>query len=161
MHLAWLSAALQLSRLGRQELYIEPIITEALVHDTLRALAHQITRRQVQVTVEPLPVVHADSLALAQLFGNLLANAVAYLAPDCPGEIVVTDERHADVTVFTVRDNERGIAPSDISKVCEPFRRVGRQDVPGEGMDLAYVRMLVRRYGGGVTCQSTLGGSCP
>jgi signal transduction histidine kinase len=159
MHLAWLFAALQLSRLGRQEPYIEPIITEALVHDMLRALAHQIPRRQVQVTGEPM--VHADSLALAQLFGNLLANAAAYLAPDCPGEIVVTDERHADVTVFTVRDNGRGNAPSDISKVCEPFRRVGRQDVPGEGMDLAYVRMLVRRHGGGVTCQSTLGGSCP
>ena len=130
MHLAWLFAALQLSRLGRQELYIEPIITEALVHDTLRTLAYQIDQRQVQVTVEP--VVHADSLALAQIFGNLLASAVAYLAPDCPSEIVVTDERYADVTVFTVRDNGRGNAPSDISKVCESFRRVGRlQDVPG------------------------------
>ena len=37
------------------------------------------------------------------------------------------------------------------------FRRVGRQDVPGEGMGLAYVQMLVRRHGGEITCQSTLG----
>src|SRR5438093_12389497 len=89
MHLAWLSAVLQLSRLGRQELHSEPIVTEALVHKTLRPLTHQIARRQVQVTVEPLPVVHADHLALAQIFGNLLAKAVAYLELSRPGAIVI------------------------------------------------------------------------
>ncbi len=59
--------------------------------------------------------------------------------------------------MFAVRDNGRGIAEDDISHVFEPFRRVGRQDVSGEGMGLAYVRTLVRRHGGDITCQSTLG----
>ena len=89
--------------------------------------------------------------------GNLLTNAVAYLAPGRPGEVVVTGERRPDVTVFAVRDNGRGIAAEDIPKVFEPFRRVGRQDVPGEGMGLAYVQMLVRRHGGEIRCHSTLG----
>jgi two-component system sensor kinase FixL len=140
-----IQAVLQLSRLGRQELHIEPISTEALVHETLRTLAHQITQRQVQVTVEPLPVVHADHLALAQIFGNLLANAVAYLEPSRPGAIAITAAQRPSVTVFAVQDNGRGIAEADIPHVFEPFRRVGRQDVPGEGMGLAYVRTLVRR----------------
>jgi signal transduction histidine kinase len=61
------------------------------------------------------------------------------------------------MTVFAVRDNGRGIAADDIPRVFEPFRRVGRQDVPGEGMGLAYVHALVRRHGGDLTCQSTLG----
>jgi signal transduction histidine kinase len=61
------------------------------------------------------------------------------------------------VTVFSVRDNGRGIAAADIPHVFEPFRRVGQQDVPGEGMGLTYVRTLVRRHGGEITCQSTLG----
>ena len=89
--------------------------------------------------------------------GNLLTNAVAYLVPGRPGEIVVTGECHADVTVFTVRDNGRGIATEDIPKIFEPFRRVGQQDVPGEGMGLAYVRMLVQRHGGEIRCHSELG----
>ena len=59
--------------------------------------------------------------------------------------------------MFAVQDNGRGIAADDIPHVFEPFRRVGRQDVPGEGMGLAYVRTLVRRHGGDITCQSTLG----
>ena len=54
---------LQLSRLGRRELQCEPIATEALVHETLRTLAHQIAQRQVQVTVGPLPVVASAMFA--------------------------------------------------------------------------------------------------
>ena len=152
-----IQAVLQLSRLGRQELSLEPVATETLVHDTLRTLAHQIAQRQIQVTVGPLPVIHADRLSLVQIFGNLLANAVAYLEPGRPGEITITAEQHPDLTVFAVRDNGRGIAADDMLRVFEPFRRVGRQDVPGEGMGLAYVRTLVRRHGGDITCQSTLG----
>jgi signal transduction histidine kinase len=152
-----IQAVLQLSRFGRRELQLEPIATDALIHETLRTLAHQMAQRQVQVTVEPLPVVHADRLALGQIFGNLLANAVAYLEPDRPGEITITAAQHPGMTRFAVRDNGRGIAADDIPRVFEPFHRVGRQDVPGEGMGLAYVRTLVRRHGGDLTCQSTLG----
>ena len=152
-----IEALLQLSRLGRRELQHEPIATAALVHETLRTLAHQMAQQQVQVSVGALPVVHADRLALAQIFGNLLANAVAYLEPGRPGVIAITAAQRPGVTVFAVRDNGRGIAADDIPRVFEPFRRVGRQDAPGEGMGLAYVRTLVRRHGGDITCQSTLG----
>jgi signal transduction histidine kinase len=131
--------------------------TARLVQDTLRTLAHQLTARQVQVTVGPLPVVQADALALSQIFGNLLANAVAYLDPSRPGALAITATQHPEQTVFVVQDNGRGIAAADIPHIFEPFRRVGRQDVPGEGMGLAYVQTLVRRHGGDIACQSTLG----
>jgi signal transduction histidine kinase len=152
-----IEVVLQLSRLGRQELHLEPVDATSLVQDTLRTLAHQIAERQVQVHVGPLPVVQADTLALSQIFGNLLANAVAYLDPSRPGVLAITATQHPEQTVFTVQDNGRGIAAADIPYIFEPFRRVGRQDVPGEGMGLAYVQLLVRRHGGDITCQSTLG----
>ena len=150
-------AILHLSRLGHRDLHLESLDMPVLVHGTIQTLAHQVTACQAQVTVDPLPPVTADRTAMEQIMGNLLANAVAYLVPGRPGAIVVTGERHADVTVFAVRDNGRGIAADDIPKVFEPFRRVGRQDVPGEGMGLAYVRMLVRRHEGEIRCHSTLG----
>jgi signal transduction histidine kinase len=131
--------------------------TTSIVQDTLRTLAHQLTQRQVQVTVAPLPVVQADALALAQIFGNLLANAVAYLDPSRPGALAITATQHPAQTVFTVRDNRRGVAAANLPHIFEPFRRVGRQDVPGEGMGLTYVQLLVRRHGGEITCESTLG----
>ena len=150
-------AILHLSRLGRRELSIELLDMRALVQETVQMLAHQIANRQVQVTVDPLPTVMADRTAMEQIMGNLLTNAVAYLVVGRPGKIAVTGERRPNATVFAVCDNGRGIAAEDIPKVFEPFRRVGRQDVPGEGMGLAYVRMLVRRHGGEIQCHSTLG----
>jgi signal transduction histidine kinase len=59
--------------------------------------------------------------------------------------------------VFHIRDNGRGIAEEDMPKVFAPFRRIGRQDMPGEGMGLPYVQTLVRRHGGRIWCQSELG----
>ncbi len=49
------------------------------------------------------------------------------------------------------------IALDDIPKIFEIFRRVGRQNVPGEGMGLAYVKALVRRQGGRIFCESEPG----
>jgi PAS domain S-box-containing protein len=150
-------AILHLSRLGRRDLHFESLDMQTLVQETMQTLAHQGAQHQVHMTADALPAVCADRLAMEQVMGNLLANAVAYLEPNRPGEVVVTGARHAEVTVFAVRDNGRGIAAEDIPKVFEPFRRVGRQDVPGEGMGLAYVQMLVRRHGGEIRCHSTLG----
>jgi len=56
-----------------------------------------------------------------------------------------------------VKDNGRGIAKEDIPKVFDIFRRVGKQDVEGEGMGLAYVKTMVRRLGGRIWCESEVG----
>jgi signal transduction histidine kinase len=58
---------------------------------------------------------------------------------------------------FDVADNGRGIAENEYERVFELFRRAGRQDQPGEGIGLAYVRAHVRRLGGDITVTSKLG----
>jgi hypothetical protein len=44
-----------------------------------------------------------------------------------------------------------------MDKVFAPFRRIGKPDVAGEGMGLAYVQALVRRHGGQIWCDSAPG----
>lgn len=56
-----------------------------------------------------------------------------------------------------IRDNGRGIAVQDHERIFELFRRAGTQDRQGEGIGLAHVRSLVRRLGGDITVESTLG----
>lgn len=153
-----IQALLQLSRLGRRELHLERLEMEALVQAVLQALAHQLAQHQVQVRVGALPPVTADRTAMEQILGNLLSNAINYLEPGRPGEVVITAEHQPESTAFQVQDNGRGIAAEDMAKVFEPFRRVGKLDRLGEGMGLAYVQTLVRRHGGTIWCRSTLGG---
>jgi signal transduction histidine kinase len=138
-------------------LVIESVDTEALAQNIAQTLTHQLTQYDARITIEPLPTVNADRIAMEQILSNLLGNAVKYLEPSRPGEITVRAECEADTTTFHVCDNGRGITEGDLPRVFELFRRVGRQDTPGEGMGLAYVQTLIRRHGGEITCQSTLG----
>jgi PAS domain S-box-containing protein len=153
----FINALLELSRLGRRQLDLEPIDMQALVQATLGSLAHQVEGRGAKVTVGSLPEVVADRTSMEQIMGNLLDNAVKYLDPGRPGVIQITAEQAAAETTFQVRDNGRGIAQEDMDKIFAPFRRAGRQDVPGEGMGLPYVQTLVRLHGGRIGCESELG----
>jgi len=148
---------LKLARIGRRELHLEELDAGALLQETLRTLGHQIQTRNIAVRTGPLPRITSDRSAIEQVFGNLLDNAVKYLDPRRPGQIEVSAEVRADVVVFQVRDNGRGIAESDMHKVFQPFRRAGPEDVPGEGMGLAFVRALLHRLGGRIECYSQIG----
>ena len=152
-----INAILQLSRAGRRSLVPVPLPAQDLVKGIIDSLAHQIEAKGARVVAEGLPQVVADKTALGQIFGNLLDNAVKYLDPGRPGVITVSAEQNSDEFVFHVRDNGRGMAKEDIPKAFEVFRRVGRQDVPGEGMGLAFVKTLVRLLGGRIWCESEPG----
>lgn len=152
-----IASILTLSRIGRRELKREPIDMAALVRSILSSLAHQIEAKRVRVLVGELPGVVADRISMEQVMGNLLDNALKYLEPGRDGELEIFAEQGPENTRFMVRDNGRGIAQDDIHKVFELFRRAGKQDMPGEGMGLAYVQTLVKRHNGRIWCESEPG----
>ena len=149
-----INAILQLARLGYREFQPETLDLGELVRGIFKSMAHQLEQQQVTVEVSALPTLTADRMAVSQIFGNLIDNAVKYLEPGRPGRIEVSAERTPEQTIFQIRDNGRGIAPRDLEKIFDLFKRVGRQDVAGEGMGLAYVKTLVRRLGGQIWCSS-------
>lgn len=104
-----------------------------------------------------LPEVQSDRLALQQIVGNLLDNAIKYLDPSRRGKISISGRRHGMFASVEISDNGRGIAAGDQERIFELFRRSGRQDMPGDGVGLAHVRALARRLGGDVTVSSELG----
>jgi len=152
-----INGILKLSRLGIQDIKPEPVNTAELTRSILRYIAHQLEERNATVSIGALPEVYADRTSMEQIFGNLLDNAVKYLAADRPGHIEIDAETTPEMTIFHLRDNGRGIAEADLERIFEIFRRAGRQDVPGEGVGLAYVKTLVRRQGGKIWCVSRPG----
>ncbi|ABB31898.1 sensor histidine kinase, HAMP domain-containing [Geobacter metallireducens GS-15] len=154
---ALINAVLQLSYIGRREIRLETVCVTTIVNSILQSLRHQLEQRSVTVTVGELPEIIIDKMALEQIIGNLLDNAVKYLAPERPGRIEVNAYEEADGTTLRISDNGRGIAPGDMGKVFELFRRGNCPDTVGEGMGLAYVKTLVRRFGGRIECESIPG----
>jgi len=151
-----ITSLLTLSRMGKRQLEIMPINMNTLASQVVSAMSHQIQEKHVQMTVEPLPEVDADPLSMEQIFGNILTNAVNYLAPDRPGQIKVSGHTLENEVLFRIEDNGRGIADDDSKKLFEPFHRFGKCTVPGEGMGLAYVKTLIERHGGRIWCESVL-----
>jgi signal transduction histidine kinase len=136
-----INALLQLSRLGRSELKREPIDMEKMVQETLNALAHQIAEKQIDVKIGPLPKIEADRLAMQQILGNLLNNAVLYSLPERKSRIEITAETGLDQVTIFVKDNGRGIAPKDMDKVFVPFRSKSiSATIPTPSLATAFVR---------------------
>jgi signal transduction histidine kinase len=150
-------AILKLSRMGRLQLELVSVDIAQIVAKTLETLSYQIKQQGIKITIGNLPTITADFVSMEQIFGNIVSNAVTYLEPNRIGEIEITATSTIDETTFRIQDNGRGIEKEDMDKVFAPFRRAGKQDVPGEGMGLAYVQTLVRRHGGRIWCDSEIG----
>ena len=153
-----INAILKLSREGRRKLAPEDIDVAALVAAQAASLTQQLEARDASVEIEgELPSLVSDRLAVEQIFGNLIENAVKYLSPERAGRIVVRGRRERATSLYEISDNGRGIEPRDFERIFELFRRSGEQNTQGEGIGLAYVRNLARRLNGDVTVRSVLG----
>ncbi|GJE81058.1 sensor histidine kinase [Methylorubrum thiocyanatum] len=154
-----IAAILKLSREGRRQFAPEAIAMTPLIRGIADAQRHQADRKGATVRVAAdLPAIIADRLAIEQIFGNLIDNALKYLDPARPGRVEVTAApAPGDRIRFAVSDNGRGIAPQDHDRIFELFRRSGAQDQPGEGIGLASVKTLVRALGGRIEVSSQPG----
>ncbi|MBX3479764.1 MAG: CHASE3 domain-containing protein [Caulobacter sp.] len=151
-----INAILRLSRDGRRVLAPEPLNMHGLVAGIAASLRHRTDEIGATLTIEPLPDLVSDRVAMEQILSNLIENATKYLKPGRPGEITVRGRMDGIRALYEVQDNGRGIDPKDHDRIFDLFRRSGVQDQPGEGIGLAHVRALAYRLGGVISCESEL-----
>lgn len=150
-----IKAILQLSRDGRRDLAPQPLDMKAVIQNIIDGMSHSIHEHDGHTEIGNLPHIVHDRMAIEQIFSNLIDNAIKYRKPEQSLLLAINGRELAgDEVEFTISDNGRGIAPKDHERVFELFRRAGRQDRPGEGVGLAFVRSSVRRLGGTITIES-------
>jgi len=153
-----IKAILNLSREGRRALVAEDLNMTVLVQGLADAVAHPINDSGGSIEIHTLPNLNSDRLSIEQIFGNLIDNAAKYRLPEQPLHLIVKGhEVEGDWVEYEIIDNGRGIARKDHERIFELFRRAGKQDRPGEGLGLAFVRSAIRRLGGNVALDSDLG----
>lgn len=153
-----INAILKLSREGRRGLVPEQIDIGDMAKASADSIRHQLEETGTEFAVGEMVSFESDRLSIEQIIGNLIENAVKYSDPGRPNRIEVAGRDLPDGWVeFTIADRGRGIAPKDHERIFELFRRSGRQDRPGEGLGLAFVRNSVRRLGGSIDVDSALG----
>ena len=137
------------SRIGRLERSFEPTDCNLVVDTVLTALGPAISETGASIHVEQLPVVSAEATQLSQVFQNLIANALKFVATDVTPEVAVAVEPAGAQWRFTITDNGIGIDPAHRERIFAMFKRLhSREEYPGTGIGLALVKKIVERHGG-------------
>jgi light-regulated signal transduction histidine kinase (bacteriophytochrome) len=155
---AMIEALLALSRVGTRGKAFAPTDCETVLENVLADLALMIEDAEAEVTHDPLPTVMADEAQLAQVFQNLIANAIKFRREDVPPQVHVSAEPEGDEWVFSVADNGIGIDPEQADRLFQIFQRLHtREEYEGLGIGLALCRRVVERHGGRIWVESEPG----
>jgi PAS domain S-box-containing protein len=128
--------------------------TGAACNAAIENLRESIKDSNAKVSVGPLPTVLADATQLAQLFQNLIGNAIKYRNKRRP-EIHVDARPNGTEWVFSVQDNGIGIEPQFFERIFQMFQRLHtRKDYSGTGIGLAICRKIAERHGGKIWVES-------
>ena len=152
-----ISDLLAYSRVGTRGKDFEPTDCQALIDQALANLQAAIEESGAVITHEPLPTVIADASQLAQLFQNLIGNAIKFRGEE-PPRVHISAKQKGDEWVFSVRDNGIGIDPQYAERIFVIFQRLHRRDeYPGTGIGLAICKKIVERHGGRIWVESEPG----
>ncbi|KWW27078.1 MAG: sensor histidine kinase [bacterium P201] len=114
---------------------------------------------RIEIVSEDDLEIRADRMHLANIVCNLLENAVKYSVEAVTIRIDYR-MREDGMMQIAVADNGIGIAKADQRYVFDKFYRsesAKDKAIPGIGLGLSYVKLLVEAHGGTITFESTEG----
>jgi PAS domain S-box-containing protein len=145
------------SRVGTKGREFKPVETEKSLRRAINNLRAAIEESGAKITHDPLPALPADEVQLAQLFQNLMGNALKFRGAAAP-EIHVGAKDLGEQFEFCVRDNGIGIEPQYFERIFMVFQRLhNKGEYPGTGIGLAICKKVVERHGGHIRVESKLG----
>ena len=145
---------------GKIELKRGPVPLMALVRRAADSFESFVREKGLELKVkgpsEDLNV-YADTDRLAQIFTNLLGNAVKFTDR---GSIEISVQKNGNAAACAVADTGIGISKGDLAKVFEKFQQFGRTvggGQKGTGLGLSIVQRLVELHQGTIRVESELG----
>lgn len=161
------SDLMSLSRIEQDEHTppVEPISLVPVIKGVIDGL--ELTARERKMPIrfhvpDTLPTVYGDADQLAQVFQNLLDNALKYGREDTEITVAARVERtgRRRSLAISVADRGQGIEKDHIPRLTERFFRVDparSRSLGGTGLGLAIVKHIVSRHRGRFAVESTLG----
>ena len=160
---------LALSRMEHHSLPVQmgPVDLPMLIDSTLVKLAARAKAADLILDNQlpsHVPMVAGDADLLAEVFLNLVANAVQYTPAGGLIRIRLASKAGDEFVGISVQDTGIGIPAADLSRVFERFYRVDRarsRASGGTGLGLAIVKHIMELHQGRIEVNSQMGqGSC-
>lgn len=149
----------KLADLETQVIETAPVDLPSLLHEVEEAIgaipsaSERVIRVNVPQAPWPLPLIEGDRDLLFIALQNLVANAVKFSAPSDTIEVRASED--GSWLLLEVADTGAGIPEDEIGEVWQELAR-GRaaRSLPGTGIGLTLVRVVVIRHGGQVAIRS-------
>lgn len=149
---------LAFSRVGRAGSTCQSVDCTAVLQEVRLMLTTAIQESGAVLKYDALPRVWADRSLIAQMFQNLIGNAIKFRKPATTPEITIHAETAGENWLFTVADNGIGISPEYFENIFVVFQRLhARTDYPGNGIGLAICKKIIERYGGKIWVEGVAG----
>jgi len=129
---------------------------EIVLKIALMNLGTAIRESDAQISHGTLPTVTADESRLAQVFTNLISNAIKYRS-SAPPRVHVDATENRSEWIFSISDNGIGIHPQHHERIFSIFKRLHGREIEGTGLGLAICRKIIEGYGGRIWVESELG----
>jgi signal transduction histidine kinase len=153
-----IDAMLQFSRARRSEVRRETVNLSQLAREIEADLRRDQPDRRVQFTVTPDLVAQGDPVLLRSALRNLLGNAWKFIAQSPEARIELGRVEKDGQAVYSVSDNGAGFDMQSAPRLFVPFQRLhSASEFPGTGVGLATVQQIIRRHGGAIWAESTVG----
>jgi PAS domain S-box-containing protein len=145
------------SHAGTDQKVIREVSSENALKGALKNLRATIEESAAVVTHDPLPAVTADEPQLAQVFQNLIGNAIKYRSAEAPHIHLSATKNGGNEWIFSVCDNGMGIDPQYSERIFILFQRLhGQKEFRGTGIGLAICKKILERLGGRIWVDSQL-----
>ena len=142
---------------GTLRLSFQPVKLDTFLKDMQQRAAARADDFQIILDLNsPGLQLQADATRLAQVFDNLISNAMKYASGSA---LEITQSADEDYAYISVKDHGVGIPPEYIDRVFERFYRVPSDNISvrGTGLGLFISRRIVEAHHGEITVQSVLG----
>jgi PAS domain S-box-containing protein len=145
------------SRVGTKGKELVALSLEAPLKRAITNLRAAIEESGAVVTADALPTVDGDEVQLAQVFQNLMGNALKFRGKELP-RIHVGALEEAGEWHISIADNGIGIEPQYFERIFMLFQRLHAMgEYPGTGIGLAICKKVAERHGGRIWVTSTPG----
>ena len=146
------------SRAGTNRKTLREISSENALKAALTNLQATMAESGAVVTHDSLPVITTDDTQLAQVFQNLVGNAIKYRSAELPLVHVSATKNGGKEWVFSVRDNGLGIESQYFERIFILFQRLhGQKEFEGSGIGLAICKKILERQSGRIWVESQIG----
>lgn len=137
---------------------VESIAATRPLQAALENLSGAILESNAQITVGELPLVSMRESHLAQLFQNLISNAIKYRRENEQLSIRLSARKADGHWIFTIADNGIGVPAAYKETIFGIFKRLHTANrYSGTGMGLAICQRIVERYRGRIWVESEAG----